>query len=52
MLKFPCEKILQGSGLQYRDIKLFIYAWSREMTSIMKFAQHELGLSSNTTVSP
>ena len=40
---------LQGSKISYRDLILFIYCWSREMTS-MKFVQHELELNHNTAI--
>ncbi|CAM1299959.1 Uncharacterised protein r2_g985 [Pycnogonum litorale] len=40
---------LQGSRIAYGDIVLFIYCWSREMTTI-KFAEHELGIGHDATV--
>lgn len=40
---------LQGSKLPYREIILFIYCWSHEMTSI-KFCERELLLNHNTIV--
>ena len=40
---------LEGSRLSYRDLILFIYCWSREMTSI-KFVEHELEICHEATV--
>jgi hypothetical protein len=40
---------LQGSRLPYRQIILFLYYWSQELTSI-SFCQLELGMSETATV--
>ena len=40
---------LDGSHVPYRKVVLFIYCWSKEMTSI-EFCKTELGLSSKTVV--
>ena len=40
---------LEGSRISCRDLVLFVYCWSREMTSL-KFVEHELGLSDSSTV--
>lgn len=40
---------LQNSKLAYKDVILFIYSWSFEMTSI-SFCERELGLNKNTVV--
>ena len=38
-----------GSHLDYRDVLLFIYCWSHELTSI-KFCERELGIGHTTVV--
>jgi len=40
---------LQGSGLTYRQIVLFIYCWAKELTSI-KFCDEELEISQRATI--
>ena len=35
---------MEGSKLGFREVTLFIYCWSRELTS-MSFVEHELGIS-------
>ena len=40
---------LEGSRISCRDLVLFIYCWSREMTSV-KFVEHGLGLGHSSTV--
>lgn len=40
---------LQGSHLDYKTVILFIYAWSREYTSI-QFCKHELSIKNDHTV--
>ena len=49
--EFPLWKgtWLEGSRLAYRDLILFIYCWSREMTSI-NLVKHELEISHEATV--
>ena len=40
---------LQGSKLDFQKIVLFIYCWSKKLTTI-EFCEEELGISSHTTV--
>ena len=40
---------LEHSNLPLRKVILFLYAWSREMTSI-RYCEHELGVSKKTTI--
>jgi transposase-like protein len=40
---------MESSKLKFREVILFIYSWSREMTS-MKFVEHELGIGHTTAV--
>lgn len=40
---------LQGSRLTYRQVILFIYCWSKELTSI-KFCQSELDIAKNAVI--
>ena len=40
---------LEGSRLSYRQIILFIYCWSKELTSI-KFCEEELDMGKNAVI--
>ena len=40
---------LEGSKLTYRKIILFIYCWSRDLTTI-KFSDHELDIGKNSVI--
>jgi transposase-like protein len=40
---------LENSSLPYRKVVLFLYAWSREMTSI-RYCEHELSISKKTAI--
>ena len=40
---------IENSNLPYRNIVLFLYGWSREMTSV-EFCKHELGIGHTTVV--
>ena len=40
---------LENSSLPLRKVILFLYAWSREMTSI-RYCEHDLGVSAKTTI--
>lgn len=43
------DTFLEGSRLSYRQVILFIYYWSQELTSI-SFCQSELGIHHKTTI--
>ena len=41
---------LENANLPFREVVLFIYCWSKELTTTVEFCKHELEINKNTVV--